>query len=397
MRLFSVLTVLALMSGVHAQDPTTFKVTFNIAVPPTTAKDALVFIAGGHPALGNWAADGLQAERRDDGSYVAVTSLPAGNYEFKTTLGTWATVEKTADGRNIDNRKFTVKKATTVDVVVKLFGTGEPLKPKEPTITGTVEFHREFKSKYLLPSRDVAVYLPPGYDASASTRYPVLYMHDGQNLFDANTSSFGVEWQADETAQRLIEEGRIEPLIIVGIYNTNERTDEYTPGRDENRKVGGKGEHYAKMLVEEVIPFIESAYRVRDERSARGIGGSSLGGLISLYICKQYPEMFSRCLVVSPALWWNEHAVVKSLKDDGSSLNGVRIWLDMGTKEGRQIDEFTTAIRDTRELVKVFEAAGLVADKDFKYVEVEGGEHNEASWAKRFGDMLMFAFGKNGN
>jgi len=394
MRLFSVLMSVVLVSVAHAQDPTTFKVTFNITVPPTTAEDALVFIAGGHPALGNWAADGLQAERQDDGSYIAITSLPAGNYEFKTTLGTWATVEKTADGRNIDNRKFTVKKATTVDVVIKLFGAGEPLKPKEPTITGTVEFHREFKSKYLLPSRDIAVYLPPGYDATSSKRYPVLYMHDGQNLFDANTSTFGVEWQADETAQRLIEAGRIEPLIIVGIYNSRERTDEYTPGRDQNRKAGGKGERYAKMLIEEVIPFIESAYRVDASRSARGIGGSSLGGLISLYICQQYPETFSRCLVVSPALWWNDHAVVKSLKSDNAGLKNLRIWLDMGTKEGRQIDEFTTAIRDTRALVKVFEAAGMQAEKDFKYVEIEGGEHNEASWAQRFGDMLEFAYGK---
>ena len=394
MRLMTALIALVFATLANAQDPTMFKVTFNITVPADTSEDAIVFIAGGHPALGNWAADGLQAERQDDGSYLAVTSLPAGSYEVKTTLGTWGTVEKTADGRNIDNHKFTVKKATTVDVVVKLFGAGEPLKPKEPTITGTVEFHREFKSRYLLRSRDIAVYLPPGYDAQASQPYPVLYMHDGQNLFDANTTTFRVEWQADETAQRLIEAGRIEPVIIVGIYNTRERTNEYTPGRDERRGVGGKGERYAKMLIEEVIPFIESAYRVRGERSARGIGGSSLGGLISLYICQQYPEMFSRCLVVSPALWWNEHAVVKSLTNDGTCLRGLRIWLDMGTKEGRQIDEFTTAIRDTRELVKVFEAAGLTADKDFKYVEVEGGEHNEASWAKRFGDMLEFTYRK---
>lgn len=377
-----------------AQDPTTYQVTITISVPVNTPEDSPVYLSGNHPGLGNWAADGLQAERQDDGRYIARTDLPAGNYEFKTTRGTWDTVEKSADGRNIENRTFTVTKATAVEVNIKAWGAGAALEEKAPSITGTVEFHREFKSKFLLQARDIAVYLPPGYQDQPDASYPVLYLHDGNNLFDKLTSSFGVEWQADETAERLIREGRIEPLIIVGVYNSRDRMNEYTPDRDESRNAGGLGEQYAKMLVQEVIPFIESTYRVRRDRSARGVGGSSLGGLISLYIGQQYPDVFSRCLVISPSLMWNDRALIRSLEEDSAALRNLQIWLDMGTQEGRQIDQFSTAIQDTRALVEVFDAAGLLPGKDYYYQEVYGGEHNEASWAARFDRMLLYLYGK---
>jgi predicted alpha/beta superfamily hydrolase len=217
-------------------------------------------------------------------------------------------------------------------------------------------------------------------------------MHDGQNLFDAATAAFGVEWQADEIAERLIEAGKIEPLIIVGIYNSPDRLNEYSMERDGKRKAGGRGGDYAKFLIEEVIPLIDKTYRTKRGREHTGVGGSSMGGLISLEIAMTHPDKFSRCAVVSPSLMWNDGSVIDRLRKDASPLKRTRIWLDMGTNEGHQIEAFSTAVRDARELAEVLKNAGLKPDRDFKYLEVKNGEHNEASWAGRFDQILTFLF-----
>jgi predicted alpha/beta superfamily hydrolase len=147
---------------------------------------------------------------------------------------------------------------------------GQTPPPRQQTLTGEFRAHPKFHSKFLPADRDVLVYLPPGYDRDRSRRYPVLYMHDGQNLFDGSTSFIpGMEWRVDETAQALIESGAIEPLIIVGIYNTgNLRVDEYTPTADARYKAGGKAALYGRLIVEELKPFIDARYRTRREASA---------------------------------------------------------------------------------------------------------------------------------
>ena len=150
------------------------------------------------------------------------------------------------------------------------------------TLTGDIRHHEKFRSQFLPTAHDVIVYLPPGYDSDKRTRYPVLYMQDGQNLFD-DATAFSQEWRLDETAQALITDGVIEPLIIVGIYNAGaHRMDEYTPTRDRRRRAGGKASHYGRMLVEELKPFIDREYRTLPGAASTGVGGSSLGGLVSL-------------------------------------------------------------------------------------------------------------------
>src|SRR6266404_3173971 len=180
------------------------------------------------------------------------------------------------------------------------------------TLTGDIRLHRDFHSKILNNDRDVIVYLPPGYDKDKQRHYSVLYLHDGQNLFDGATSFIpGQEWRVDEAAGVLIASRKIEPLIIVGVYNTGkDRIDEYTPVAEPKYKAGGKADLYGRLLVEELKPFIDKTYRTRKGAADTGLGGSSLGGLVSIYLALKYPNVFGRVAVVSPSVWWGNNYII---------------------------------------------------------------------------------------
>jgi predicted alpha/beta superfamily hydrolase len=285
-------------------------------------------------------------------------------------------------------RRLTVRLA----IVIALFcGTAAAQQPH--TLTGDIRVHKSFHSKILNNDRDVLVYLPPGYDQSKKKRYSILYLHDGQNLFDGATSFIpGQEWRVDETAQALISSGKIEPLIIVGIYNTGkDRIDEYTATADAKYKAGGKADLYGRLLVEELKPFIDKTYRTRKDAAHTGLGGSSLGGLVSIYLGLKYPQVFGRLAVVSPSVWWaNNHIVhyVEALAKEPS----VRIWLDIGTKEGRDTQEAQQSVDGARLLKETLVRKGWRLGKDLKYFEAEGAEHNERAWAARVEQILEFLF-----
>jgi len=260
------------------------------------------------------------------------------------------------------------------------------------TLTGNVSASQKFHSKILGNDRDVIVYLPPGYDTAKTKRYSVFYMHDGQNLFDGATSFIpGQEWRVDETAERLIAAGKIEPLIVVGVYNTKERINEYTPAADAKYKLGGNADLYGRMLVEELKPFIDAHYRTKKDSKHTGLGGSSLGGLASLYLALKYPKVFSRAAVVSPSVWFANKQIVHYVE----ALPGkpkVRIWIDIGTKEGRTPEEARQTVNDTRLLRDTLIKKGWKLGKDLDYFEAEGAEHNEAAWAARVDSILTFLF-----
>jgi predicted alpha/beta superfamily hydrolase len=254
------------------------------------------------------------------------------------------------------------------------------------TLTGTFRTIEDFRSQFLPSARKVLVYLPPGYDRDTARRYPVLYLHDGQNLFDGATSFIpGKEWRVDETAERLIEAGAVEPLIIVGIYNTGEqRMAEYTPTPDP-KYGGGQADLYGRLLVEELKPRIDAEYRTRPDAASTGLGGSSLGGLVSLYLGLKYPNVFGRLAIVSPSVWWSNRAMLKSVADLRSK-SSQRSWVDIRTKEGKE------ATADTRRLRRALTAEGWRIGRDLGYLEARGAEHNETAWAARFGDVLRFLY-----
>jgi predicted alpha/beta superfamily hydrolase len=265
----------------------------------------------------------------------------------------------------------------------------EPAVPLPPVRTGTFRTHPAFVSHFL-PPRDVVVYLPPGYEKDVERRYPVLYLHDGQNIFDA--AKAGMEWQADETAERLIRAGAIEPLIIVGIANTDARKDEYTPTYVEFKredgvvlKGGGRADLYGRLIVEDLKPFIDRTYRTRPDAASTGIGGASFGGLVSLYLGLRYPDVFGIVFGVSPSVWWDDGMILKMIRALPQKT-AQRIWTDIGTGEG---DEDVAGIRSLRDALTV---KGWTLGSGFAYMEDEGAEHDELSWAARFEPMLRWGF-----
>jgi len=285
------------------------------------------------------------------------------------------------------------RKSPAAFIVLAILFCGSVAAQREHTLTGDVRLHKSFHSAVLNNDRDLVVYLPPGYDADKKKRYPVFYMHDGQNLFDGATSFIpGQEWRADEVAQSLIAAGKIEPLIIVGIYNAGvERVNEYTAAVDQRYKAGGKADLYGRFLVEEVKPFIDKIYRTKPDPKNTGLGGSSLGGLISLYLGLKYPTVFTRIAVVSPSVFWADNQIVHYAEDQ-MRKPPLRIWLDIGTKEGRDAKDAQSTVDGARLLKKTLIRKGWEEGKDFKYFEAEGAEHNEKAWAARMDQILEFLF-----
>lgn len=251
------------------------------------------------------------------------------------------------------------------------------------TLTGDIRTHQNFHSQHLPHDRSLIVYLPPGYDARQARRYPVLYFHDGQNVFDKATS-VGDEWHVDETAQALIDAGEIEPLIVVGIYNTGvHRIDEYTP--TATPKGGGHADAYGRMLVEEIKPFIDREYKTLPGAASTGLAGSSLGGLLTMHLGLRYPTVFNRLAVVSPSVWWDNREIVREVEALPHKLT-LTIWLDAGTAEGQEVTD------DTRRLRDALVAKGWAEGDDLTYFEAEGGQHNEQSWAARVAPFLKFLY-----
>jgi len=246
--------------------------------------------------------------------------------------------------------------------------------------------HEQFHSEFLEQDRDVLAWLPPGYDGSTDVRYPVLYMHDGQNLFEPETAfKKGEHWRVGETATELIEAGRIVPPIIVGIYNTGEmRIDEYTPTTDK-KLGGGDADDYGRMIVEELKPLVDRTYRTKTDRASTGIAGSSLGGLVSLHLAFNHPAVFGKVAALSPSVWWDRKAILKTIREARSKPKS-RVWVDMGTAEGRR------GLDDARLLKAALVGLGFADGVDLHYAEYEGATHSEHAWSERVGPMLEWLF-----
>jgi predicted alpha/beta superfamily hydrolase len=270
--------------------------------------------------------------------------------------------------------------------------------PPQPKLSGLpdsgvlphprLRLHRNFSSRYLPDKRDLIVYLPPGYDQQPARSYPVLYLHDGQNLFDGRTSFIaGRTWQVREQADAAIEAGEVEPLMVVGIYNTGDRRlAEYTPDRDWQMG-GGEAGSYGLLLTRELMPWIATQYRVRPERESTGLGGSSLGGLVTLYLGLRHSDCFGKLAVLSPSVWWNQKSILSYLNERAPEIGEKpRLWLDAGDREGRR------TLQNAEQLNHRLVSNGWRPGETLHFERIAGGTHDEASWATRVRPMLEFLY-----
>lgn len=250
--------------------------------------------------------------------------------------------------------------------------------------------HEGFRSRFLKDARDLIVYLPPGYDESGGRRYAVLYLQDGQNLFDGETAYVrGMDWHVGETADRWIASGEVEPLIIVGIYHAGpRRIEEYTPTR-VRRLGGGKADVYGRMLIEEILPFIGMRYRTAGGPERTGLGGSSLGGLAAMYLGLRCSAVFGKLAVLSPSVWWDQREILRIVRKAPLEQR-PKVWLDIGGEESAR------AVADVALLRDALIERGWAPDSDLHYAVVERAAHNEAAWGERVGDFLKFLFPARG-
>jgi predicted alpha/beta superfamily hydrolase len=244
----------------------------------------------------------------------------------------------------------------------------------------SLEYHRKFHSPVLGYERDLIVWLPPHYREERDRRYPVIYVHDGQNLFDPATAFAGVAWRLGEAAAALIRDKRIEPMIMVGLANTMARLEEYTTKR---------GRKYAAFIINEVKPFIDKTYRTQPARQHTAVLGSSLGGLISLYLAWWHPEIFSMAGCLSGSWMWDNAAAIRFVEAETPPAPDIKIYLDHGSEgaEGNQAWVYRT-MRDA--LMR----RGFAVGKNLSYYWGLGDEHNEASWGRRVWRPLVYFFGK---
>jgi enterochelin esterase-like enzyme len=262
------------------------------------------------------------------------------------------------------------------------------------SVAGDLRLH-EFSSRTFRNTRFLRVWLPPGYDdaGNAGRRYPVFYLNDGQNLFEASTSFTGVEWQVDETADRLIREGAIPPMIVVGMDNTGkDRIREYMPHRSLHpMMLRVQGHRYPTFLIKEVMPYLARNYRVATGPENTGLGGSSLGALIAHYTAMAKPGVFGRLLLESPSLWASNRQLIRESREFDRWPE--RVFLAVGTAEVGRRDRDQSVVDDVRELAGILRRAGL-NERRLRVVIQDGAHHHEAAWADRFPEALRFLFGK---
>ncbi len=370
-------------------DTTELKFVVNTSQP--VAKEDKLFLAGNTATLGNWNPSGLVLTRKSDTSFEVLVELEIGeNIEFKITRGTWETVEKDADGEEIANRTATVQKGKGIVVGIESWA-DERSKPGRSSVVGTLELRRIASIE---PTRLVRVWLPAGYQDSNQS-YPVLYLLDGQNVFDRATSAIGEEWGVDETLTELIESKAILPMIVVAIDNSSKRVDEYTwiADGESNRKRGGNAESFAKWIADELKPQIDREYRTQSKRNSTWIGGSSLGGLFSLYAVVQHSETFGCAIAMSPSLSWGNDGINSWIDSNQDRITKpTRVWVDFGGKEG-------TTENGARENVERFErfqrTLSTLSQKQNSNFTVGGrlfpdAKHNESAWRERFAEAIQF-------
>ncbi|MCF7832275.1 MAG: hypothetical protein K9N05_01705 [Candidatus Marinimicrobia bacterium] len=357
-----------------------------VEVPLETPKDAEVYIAGNFN-LWNPADQLYKLIPVRTGLYTLTMNMNIDDVEFKFTLGSWDKVEVLSNNEDRPNRIEKFK-----NVIIKETYKVEAWANREhrSTMTGNIKIIEDFTMPQLERTRCLRVYLPPGYGNSLK-RYPVMYMHDGQNLFSDATAYSG-EWGIDETLEKMIKKKEIPKMIVVGIDNHSRyRLNEYTPFPFEyhGQEIDAEAQLYGRFLVETLKPYIDKHYRTKKGRKFTAVSGSSMGGLVSVYLALEYQEIFSKVGALSSAFGVCRDDLIGFIAQHPKEYP-IRFWLDAGTEEGENMKIETNQIQIRNALI----AAGWEDSSEVIFKIYEGAEHHESYWRQRFGDVLEFLWDK---
>jgi predicted alpha/beta superfamily hydrolase len=372
-----VITIAFSFAFLHAQER---EFVVKVIAPGSTPRDAQLFITGNHLLLGEWDAGAVRMTQENDTLWSFRGHFPDDLLlEFKITRGSWNTEALYETASVPPNIMLTVKNDTVVTlhpIGWKDFGF-----KIEGGITGPVRYHRGLRTNDLPNPRDVIVWLPPSYEKKKTKRYPVLYMHDGQNIIDPTTSFGGFDWRVDEVVDSLVKKNRIEEIIVVGIYNTKDRVPEYSDTK--------LGRAYVEFVVHTLKPLIDSTYRTKPQPEHTGVMGSSMGGLISFLFAWWHPEVFSKAGCLSSAFLVDSSKILRDVKRYAGSKKHVRVYLDDGS-----VGLESRLKSGTDEMITLLEEKGYTKGQDLEFFYDEGAEHNERAWAQRVWRPLVFMFGR---
>ena len=353
--------------------------------PASTPTDATLYLAGNFNGWDPEDADFQLTEA--NGTYSITIDPDPGALEFKFTRGGWATVEGTAAGAPTGNRMYdydgSAQTATfTIAGWEDLDGSGGGGGSSTAAVNVSV-LDDDFYLPQLNRNRRIWLYLPPDYDDQTAKHYPVIYMHDGQNLFDAATS-FSGEWQVDETLNDLHASGDY-GAIVVGIDNGGgHRIDEYSPWTNPQYG-GGEGAAYIDFIVETLKPHIDQNYRTRPEREFTAIAGSSMGGLISQYAVMAHPETFGKAGILSPSFWFSGEVYVQASQVDYTQP--VRLYY-----LASQNEDGGSVVADIVAMGNQLGAGGYTEGTDYTVVATDYGAHSEWYWAGEFAAVYEWLF-----
>ncbi len=337
-----------------------------------------VFLAGESDELGDWNPAAVPMTRMDDARWEALLTLhTAAPLQFKITRGTWETEEAGADGQAPANRLLVPTDQGRMEIAVVNWKDRAAAKTG-PQITGDFKVLPNMHSKFLEHDRDVIIWFPPGYATHPTRRYPVLYMHDGRQVFDPSTSTWGKDWQVDELAQDMILSGELEPFIVVAIDCTVARRDEYAPAR--------KGDDYLRFLLQELKPHVDATWRTDPDRTY--IAGASMGGLISFYAAWKHPDVFSGAACLSPA-FVERYGLecVRMVQADREHLPGIQLFLSCGGAAGLEAE----LLDGTLHMADLLKNVGFPESRMTVRIE-SWAEHNEEAWARMTPHWLRFLF-----
>lgn len=318
--------------------------------------------------------------KKDKGLYSISFPKSDKTIHYKFTRGSWNSVEVSKNGKQIDNRAYSFLEAR--DSVFIQVENWDDLSPNPNTISTNVHLiDNSFKMETLDKERTIYIYLPANYKNTTQS-YPVLYMHDGQNLFDQSRSYSG-EWEVDETLDKLSESKDLNLIVVAIDHGAHERLDEYSPWKLKDYPSKQEGDAYLKFIIQNLKPYIDQNYRTLSDRTNTGIMGSSLGGLISYYGVLQYADTFGKAGIFSPSF---EVADISSdFIKDHSDLNRTRMYFMAGNKESKHMKG------NMLKTIQLMNEAGF-PEKNIKSKVVEEGEHNEKLWREEFPAAIEWLF-----